>query len=89
MANSLNMAHAYDPERVKRFGKLFGTIDFEMNEQLSGEVIRQRRSDTKVGSLKIDGKEFGVTLAEVDRLIETLNSAKDVFYKGYTLGKYG
>jgi len=89
MANSLNMAHAYDPDRVKRFGAIFGTIDFEMNELLSGEVIRQRRSDTKVGSLKIDGREFTVTLAEVDRLIETLNAAKEVFYKGYTLGKYG
>lgn len=88
MASSLNQVHGMDQKKVKRFGKLFGTIDFEMNEILSGEVIRQRKSDTTVGSFKIGQRSYDVTLAEIDRIIETMQAARDVFYKSYTLGRY-
>lgn len=88
MASRLNMTHAYDPKRVKHLGKHFSTIDFQMNEGLNGETIRKQRSDTVVGSLLIGDREYKLTLAEIDRLIETLHSAKDVFSKSYALGRY-
>ena len=88
MASSLNQTHAYDPKKIRHFGKLFGTIDFEMNENLSGPVIRQRQSDTTVGSLFIGERSFNLTIAEIERVIETLQNAREVFYKSYTLGRY-
>lgn len=85
---SLNQTHGMNPEKTKHYGPLFGSIDFEMNESLSGAVIRQRRGDTTIGSLKISGHSYNVTMNELERIIETLQSARDVFYKSYTLGRY-
>jgi hypothetical protein len=86
---SLNMTNAMDKKKVRRFGKLFGTIDFQMNEKLSSEAVKQRTAETTVGEFQIDGKSYPVTLAEIDRIIETAQMAKSVFFKSYSMGRYG
>lgn len=85
---SLNQRFAMDQKKVRRFGKFFGSIDFEMNHNLSNEVIRQRRKDTVIGSFLIGGKEFELTLEEVDRISETMEAAKEVYRKNFIMGKY-
>lgn len=88
MTMSLNMTHAMNQEKVRRFGKLFGTIDFEMNQELSSDLINKQYKDTVVGTFQIGGKEFPVTLAELERISETADNAKTTFLKSYSMGKY-
>ena len=86
---SLNMTHAMDKKKVKRYGKLFGSIDFQLTDNATAEVIKQRRSDTTIGEFEIGGKSFPVTLAEIDRIIETAENARNTFLKSYSMGRYG
>jgi len=86
---SVNSKHAMNSERVKRFGKLFGSIDFTINENVSTEIVKQRKGDTTVGTFEIGGKSFKVTLAEINRIIETAEAAKSVFNKSYSMGRFG
>ena len=82
------MTHGMDQEKVKRYGNLFGTIDFVLDENLSTERIRNKKSDTVVGNFEIAGKSYSITLAELDRIIETAEAAKSTFYKSYSMGRY-
>jgi hypothetical protein len=82
---SVNQRHAIDQNKVKRFGNYFGSIDFEVNS-VSQAAIEAKRMDTKAGKLLIGGREFECTLAELDRLIETCQNAKVVFYQKYRFG---
>lgn len=85
---SLNMTHAMDQTKAKRYGSLFGTIDFNLNENLSSDKIRNRKADTIIGNFEIGGNSYLITLAELDRIIETAESARSTFYKSYTMGRY-
>ncbi len=85
---SLNMTYAMNQNKVKRYGKLFGTIDFVINKDLNETIIKQRYKDTIIGEFHISGKEYTVTLAELDRIIETAENAKRVFFKSYGMGRY-
>lgn len=85
---SLNMTHTMDQNKVKRYGSLFGSIDFNIDSNLTSDKIKNRRGDTVIGSFEIGGKTFPVTLAELDRIIETAESAKSTFFKSYTMGRY-
>jgi len=82
---SVNQRHAIDQKKVQKFGSYFGTIDFEVN-QVSQAVLEARKQDTKAGKLLIGEKEFECTLAELDRIIETCQTAKAVFFQKYRLG---
>lgn len=85
---SLNMRHGMDQSKVAKYGKLFGTIDFEFNEDLNSDTIERKYSNSPVGLFIIDNKEFPVTLNELDRIIETAENAKSVFLKSYSMGRY-
>ena len=78
------MLSGQEPEGI--LGK---NIDFEINSELSTEQIKSRQGDTPVGAFQIDDKNFDVTLAEIDRIIETAQSAKSTFLKSYSMGRYG
>lgn len=82
------MTHAMDQKKVQRYGKLFGSIDFEIKTNISEELIRRQRSDLVVGSFFIGGKEYQVTLAEIDRIAETCEIAKTIFRKSYSMGSF-
>jgi hypothetical protein len=82
---SVNQRHAIDQKKVQKFGKHFGSIDFEVGP-ISHAVLELNRQDTKAGKFLIGGKEFDCTLAELDRIIETCQTAKEVFFQKYRLG---
>lgn len=85
---SVNMKYGMDQTKVRKYGKLFGTIDFELNDQVSSEVIKVKQQDTLIGEFLIGEKRFPVTLAELDRIIETAETARSVFHKSYSMGRY-
>lgn len=83
------MTAAMDQKKVKRYGKLFGTIDFTLSDHLNPDIINKRYTDTTIGSFHIGGKEFEITLAELDRIVETAEVAKSSFLKSYSMGRFG
>ena len=86
---SLNQTYAMNQKKVRRYGKLFGSIDFDINTNLSAERVKETYMQTIAGTFKIGGKEFSVTLAELERISETADNAKSTFMKSYTMGRYG
>ncbi len=82
----INQTWAYDQKYVKRYGKLYGSIDFEINENVSQELFEKQPNKPVIGKLMIGGKTFDVTYQELDQIQKTLQSAKEVVNKRYKLG---
>jgi len=82
----INQTHAYDQKYVQKYGKLYGSIDFEVKENLSAEVFKKQPNKPVVGKLMIGGKTFDVTYQELDQIQRTLATAKEVVNKRYKLG---
>jgi|TARA_B100000287_G_C20047347_1_gene548919 hypothetical protein len=82
----INQTWAYDQKYVRKYGKLYGSIDFEVKENLSNEVFKKQPNKPVVGKLMIGGKTFDVTYQELDMIQRTLQSAKETVNKKYKLG---
>ena len=85
----INQKFSINPEKTKGLGKLFHTIDMNLNENLSSENIRKMYKDVPVGTFEIGNSSFNVTISELERIIETGNKAIEIFHKKYQLGLYG
>jgi len=82
----VNNAFAYDKKRAKRMGKLYNTIDFNINEKISGDLFAKVPEKPVVGELEIGGKSFKVTYQEIDAMMSTLQEAKRAIESKYRLG---
>ena len=82
----INQTWAYDQKYVRKYGKLYGSIDFEVNENVSSELFRKQKEKPVIGKLMIGGKSFDVTFQELDMIQKTLQTAKEVVNKRYKLG---
>ena len=82
----VNNTAMYDQKKVKRYGKLYGTIDFDVNESLSQEMFEKVPEKPTVGRLEIGGKKFDVTFQELDMLAETIDAAKKTVLMRYRMG---
>lgn len=85
----VNQSGAMDEKKTRRFGKLFKTIDFNLGESPSKEMIEKFKSDTTIGTLHLGGQEFKMTIAEIQHLINTLEQTKVIFNQKYRFGHYG
>ena len=82
----INQTWAYDQKYVRKYGKLYGSIDFEVNENVSGKLFANSKEKPVVGKLMIGGKTFDVTYQELDMIQKTLQTAKETVNKRYKLG---
>ena len=82
----VNNTAMYDQKKVKRYGKLYGTIDFDVNENVSQEMFEKVPEKPTVGRLEIGGKKFDVTFQELDMLAETIDAAKKTVLMRYRMG---
>ena len=82
----INQTWAYDQKYVRRYGKLYGSIDFEINENVSQELFEKQPNKPVIGKLMIGGKKFDVTFQELDMIQKTLQAAKEVVNKRYKMG---
>ena len=82
----VNNAHAYDKKRVDRLGKLYSTIDFNINDTISGDLFKSVPEKPIVGQLEIGGKTFDVTYQEIDAIQSTLHEAKRAIEQRYRSG---
>ena len=83
----VNNAYAYDKKRSRRMGRLYSTIDFNVNDKISGELFASVPEKPIVGELEIGGKSFKMTYQEIDAIISTLQDAKRSVEMKYRLGR--
>ena len=81
----VNNTAAYDQKRVRKYGKLYGSIDFEVSETISEHYFENNEKPV-VGKLHIGGKTFDVTYQELDMIARTMNTAKDTVNRKYKMG---
>jgi len=84
---SVNLIHALDGEKTRRYGQLFGTIDFNVIDSPNKTTLTKFGNDTAAGTFTIGGKDYQLTLAEIDRIIETCQTAKTVFFQKYRFNR--
>ena len=82
----VNNAFAYDKKRTNRMGKLYSTIDFNVNDKISGDLFAKVPEKPIVGQLEIGGKSFKMTYQEIDAVISTMQEAKRAVDMKYRLG---
>jgi hypothetical protein len=81
----INNTAAYDQKRMKKYGKLYGSIDFEVNDSLTERAFESNDKPV-VGKLHIGNRTFDVTFQELDQIARTMNAAKDVVNRKYKMG---
>lgn len=85
---SVNQSFSFNNSRAEKMGNHFSSIDFEINPDLTSEIVKSSTTKCKVGSFSISNKKFDLNLNEINRIIETLESAKEIYIKKYKLGIY-
>ena len=81
----VNNTAAYDQKKVRKYGKLYGTIDFEVNDSISAHYFENNEKPV-VGKLHIGNKTFDVTYQELDMIARTMTTAKDVVNRKHKMG---
>lgn len=108
---SINLIYAIDQNKVRKYGPVFGSIDFHVStasktsfdrlgKQITvGELLIENRKYRltleQIDDLVVDtyanrrfvisGEEWDLTNKEIDRVVETLKTAKHVFFQKYRL----
>ena len=85
----VNNTAQWNQEKIKNRGKLYGSIDFEVNETVSQQIFEKVELKPVVGTLEIGQKRFNMTMQELDLLAETIDAAKKVVMMRYRMGMMG
>jgi len=81
----INNTAGYNQKKVRKYGKLYGSIDFEVNDNLSRYNLENQEAPI-AGKLHIGNRTYEVTYPELALIAETLKSAKDVVNRKYKMG---
>jgi len=84
----INLIHAMDKNKVRKFGNLIQTIDFKVLDNITDLEFKRKTKLLKVGEFIIGGTKHQVNLNELDQIIETAKAAKDVVMKTYRFGQF-
>ena len=82
------MSYAMDQKKVRRYGRYYGTVDFECNPDITAKQFKDDLKNITAGQFEIGGKKFDITWAEMTRIIETLQDAQEALVKSYRYGAY-
>tara|TARA_B100000085_G_scaffold245513_1_gene238716 strand:- start:184 stop:450 length:267 start_codon:yes stop_codon:yes gene_type:complete len=85
---SINQISAINPNKSRRYGKFYGSIDFTINESLSANAIKTDLKNQPAGEFEIGGRKYELTWAEMNRIIETMQDGQDAIMKTYRYGLY-
>jgi len=86
---SVNSRFAIDEKRVKRFGKLYSSIDFDLSNNLTAEQYITKNEYQVIGKFCIANKSFDVTFKELERIEETCKEARSAMERAYQIGLLG
>lgn len=83
---SINQRFSINPEKTSHMGRLFHTIDFEINDEYRQKDFLDKSRTAVCGTFYIGSKEFKLTYTELKRLAETADTAISSMDKYYKLG---
>ena len=86
---SVNSRFAIDEKRVKRFGKLYSSIDIDLSDNLTAEQYFTKNDYQTIGEFVIGNKKFPITIKELQRIEETCRDAKSALERAYQIGLLG
>ncbi len=83
---SVNQRFGINPEKTSHMGRLFHTIDFEMNDSILEKDFLEKSRTAICGTFHIGEREYKLTFSELKRLSETADLALANMNKNYKLG---
>lgn len=86
---SVNNRYAIDEKRVKRFGKLYSSIDFDISDNLTAEQYFTKNDYQPIGKFFIGKNSFEVTFKELEKIQETVYEARQAMERAYQIGLLG
>ena len=84
---SVNSRYAIDQKRVKRFGKLYSSIDFDASESLTAEQFYTKNDYQVVGNFFIGKNKYPITAQEITLLCRELDIDTGNWYKSRPMEK--
>ena len=66
---SVNQIYSINQEKVKRFGKYFGSIDFEV-ASTNREQLKFKGDQVNAGEFCIGGKKYKCSLSDLESIVE-------------------
>jgi hypothetical protein len=85
---SVNHRFAINPEKTKKLGKLFHTIDFSTNEDFNMSEVKENYKNVPAGTFSIGGNDYKVTVEELNYIAETARRGSEVLSKKLKLGMF-
>jgi len=86
---SINNRHSVDQQKVRRYGRHYGSIDFECNQSIDANLFQKSPERPVIGTFMIDNKSFDLTWDELELIEETMKTARETTMKRYRLGMMG
>lgn len=86
---SINNKFAVDQDKVRKYGKFYGSIDFECNDKVSALVFKNDPKRPPIGEFYIGNSSFEVTIDELELIEQTAREARETVMKRYRLGMMG
>ena len=83
---SINNRFVIDENRVKRFGKNYSSIDFDIKENLNAEEFYTKGDYMPVGKFIIGDRQIPVTVKELEKIEQTAREAQSALRQAYRLG---
>ena len=83
---SINIRFGIDENRVKRFGKNYSSIDFDIKENLNAEEFYTKGDYMPVGKFIIGDRQIPVTVKELEKIEQTAREAQSALRQAYRLG---
>ncbi len=86
---SVNNRYGINEKRVKRFGKLYSSIDFDTSDNLTADQFYTKNDYQVIGNFFIGKNKYPITFKELDRIEETVKEAKMSLQRAYQIGLLG
>ena len=72
---SINQRYSINQEKVSKWGKYFGSIDFELSSA-TRQQLNSRGNQIQAGEFVIADKKFKCTLEDIDNIIDSCKMGK-------------
>ena len=86
---SINSRFAVDQNKIRKYGRFYGSIDFECNDKISAQVFKNNSISTNIGEFIIGNSRFPMTMEELELMEQTCREARETVMKRYRLGMMG
>jgi len=84
--NGYGATNEKDRERLKKLGKNYNSIDFELSDKIN--ITNYKDRSIPIGDLVVGDKKVELTWSECNKIITTLEDAKSTHHRKIQLGLF-